>query len=301
MKPVTETAGFTARGVNLEVHGAPLLMGVLNATPDSFSDAGRYRTLGRRIERGLELVGDGADIIDIGGESAATNRPPVAADEEIDRVVPLIEGLRARSQAIVSVDTYKPEVARAAIAAGAGIVNDTSGLRDPALADACAASGAALVVMHTLAAPKRRLQDPDLYSDVVAEVVAFLREKAELAQRRGMARESLIVDPGPDFTKTPAQTIEVLRNLPAIAGLGYPVLLAVSRKDFLGALLQRPPRARLAGTLAALDHGLSAGAHIFRVHDVAQARAFVATRTTLRRVATAPVPEPLATSALPEG
>src|SRR5271165_5170508 len=192
MKPVTETAGFTARGVNLEVHGAPLLMGVLNATPDSFSDAGRYRTLGRRIERGLELVGDGADIIDIGGESAATNRPPVAADEEIDRVVPLIEGLRARSQAIVSVDTYKPEVARAAIAAVAGIVNDTSGLRDPALADACAASGAALVVMHTLAAPKRRLQDPDLYSDVVAEVVAFLREKAELAQRRGMARESLI-------------------------------------------------------------------------------------------------------------
>ena len=124
-------AGFMARGRHIDVTTAPLLMGVLNATPDSFSDAGRYRTLAQRIERGLELVCDGADIIDVGGESAVTNRPSVAVDEEIDRVVPLIEGLLARSPALISVDTYKPAVAGAAIAAGAGIVNDTSGLRDP--------------------------------------------------------------------------------------------------------------------------------------------------------------------------
>ncbi len=276
-------AGFTARGRQIDVTSAPLLMGVLNATPDSFSDAGRYPTLAQRIDRGLELVSDGADMIDVGGESAITDRPSVAADEEIDRVVPLIEGLVVRSPALVSVDTYKPAVAGAAIAAGAGIVNDTSGLRDSALADVCAASGAALVVMHTRAAPKRRLQDPDLYTDVVGDVVEFLRERTELAQRLGVPREGLIVDPGPDFSKTPAQTIAVLRDLARIARLGYPLLLAISRKDFVGALVHKPPRARLAGTLAALDHGLTNGASIFRVHDVAEASAFISARLALRR------------------
>lgn len=277
----TGAEGFTARGRQINL-SAPLLMGVLNATPDSFSDAGRYRTLAQRIERGLELVRDGADIVDVGGESAVTTTPAVAAEEEIERVVPLIEGLVARSEALISVDTYKPAVASAAIAAGASIINDVSGLRDPALADACAATGAALVVMHTRALPKHRLSDPDLYDDVGADVVGFLRERTELARRRGVPRESLIVDPGPDFSKTPAQTIEVLRHLDCVVRIGYPVLLAVSRKDFLGALLQRSPRARLAGTLAALDHGLSNGAHLFRVHDVLEARAFISARLALR-------------------
>ncbi len=274
-------AGFFARGRHVELEGGPLLMGVLNATPDSFSDSGRYRSVARRIERGLELIGDGADIIDVGGESAVTNRPTVAVEEEIERVVPAVEGLAARSEVVISVDTYKPAVASAAIAAGASIVNDVSGLRDPALADICAASGAALVVMHNRAAPKRRLAEPDLYDDVVADVVEFLGERTQLALRRGVSKESLIVDPGPDFSKTPAQTVEVLRNLPTIARIGYPVLLAISRKDFIGALLQRPPRARLAGTLAALDHGLGNGAHLFRVHDVVEARAFLSVRLAL--------------------
>jgi dihydropteroate synthase len=277
--------GFTAQGRHMDVDTAPLLMGVLNATPDSFSDAGLYRTPTERIERGLELVADGADIIDVGGESAVTNRPAVSADDEIARVVPVIEGLAARSEIVISVDTYKPVVADAAIAAGAGIVNDISGLRDPALADTCAATGAALVVMHNRGVPKQRLVDPDLYTDVVGDVVEFLRERTQLAEQHGVPKQSVIIDPGPDFSKTPAQTVEVLRNIDTFKQLGYPVLMPISRKDFIGALLRKPPRARLAGTIAALDHGLTHGAHIFRVHDVAEARAFVSTRTALRNAA----------------
>ena len=136
--------------------------------------------------------------------------------------------------------------------------------------------------MHTRAAPKRRLQDPDLYTDVVGDVVEFLRERTELARTLGVPREGLIVDPGPDFSKTPPQTVAVLRDLARMARLGYPLLLAISRKDFVGALVHKPPRARLAGTLAALDHGLTNGASIFRVHDVAEARAFISARLALR-------------------
>lgn len=277
--------GFTARGRHVDVSVAPLLMGVLNATPDSFSDAGRYRTSTERIEQGLALIADGADMLDVGGESAATDRPAVSVDEETSRVVPVIEGLVARSQTVVSVDTYKPAVATAAIAAGASIVNDISGLRDPALADTCAATGAALVVMHNRGVPKQRLVDPGLYTDVVGDVIEFLRERVGIAEQRGVPKHSVIVDPGPDFSKTPAQTIEVLHNIRAVAQLGHPVLMPISRKDFIGALVHRPPRARLAGTLAALDYGVTHGAHIFRVHDVAEARAFVSVRTVLRKAA----------------
>ena len=157
----------------------------------------------------------------------------------------------------VSVDTYKPAVARAAIAAGASIVNDVSGLRDPELAAVCAQTGVALVLMHTLAVPKQRLQDPDLYGeDVTGEVLAFLRARIELALGAGVSFEQLILDPGPDFAKTPAQTIALLANVGRLHELGRPLLLAISRKDFIGALTSRPPRERLAGTLAALADGL---------------------------------------------
>ena len=253
----------------------PWLMGVVNASPDSFSDAGRADPVGRA----RELIAAGADVIDVGGESAITNRPPVDVDEEIARVVPVIEAIEG---AVISVDTYKPQVAQAAIAAGASIVNDVSGLRDPALADVCARTGAALVVMHTRAAPKRRLQDPDAYEDVVADVVAFLRERMALARDRGVAEEQLVVDPGPDFAKTPAQTIAVLRRLGALHELGRPLLLAISRKDFIGALTNRSPAGRDAGTLAALAHGADEGAHLFRVHDVAAAADFLSVRAALR-------------------
>jgi dihydropteroate synthase len=161
------------------------------------------------------------------------------------------------------------------------IVNDVSGLRDPEIAALCAQSGAALVLMHTRAAPKQRLQDPDLYDDVCAEVLTFLRERIALALAAGMSPEQLILDPGPDFAKTPAQTIRLLADVGRLHELGRPLLMAISRKDFIGALTSRPPRERLAGTLAALAHGLDRGAHIFRVHDVAAAADFIAVRAAL--------------------
>jgi dihydropteroate synthase len=261
--------------------GAPLIMGIVNASPDSFSDGGRYDGLDARLRLARELLAAGADILDVGGESASTGRPPVGVGEEIARVVPLVRRLAGELGAIVSVDTYKPAVARAAIAAGARIVNDVSGLRDVEIADICAETGAALVVMHTLAAPRERLQDPDLYDDVTGEVIAFLRERVALALARGVAREQLLLDPGPDFAKTPAQTIRLLAEVGRLHELGLPLLMAISRKDFIGALTDRAPRARLAGTLAALAHGVRHGAHVFRMHDVAAASDFLTVRAAL--------------------
>jgi len=271
-----------ALGRDHELGGDPWLMGIVNATPDSFSDGGRHPTLEARVELAHRLAGAGARVLDVGGESGVTNRPAVAPEEEIERVVPLIARICAELDVLVSVDTYKPAVAAAAIAAGAAIVNDVSGLRDPGLADVCARTGAALVVMHTAAAPKQRLQDPDLYGDVVEDVMAFLRERIALARGRGVATAQLIVDPGPDFTKTPLQTIELLRGAARLHELGRPVLMALSRKDFVGALTGRRPGERGAGTLAALAHGVELGAHIFRVHDVEAAADFLAVRAALR-------------------
>jgi len=271
-----------AAGRTLALGARPWLMGIVNASPDSFSDAGAYPDLEARVGLARELLAAGADVLDVGGESGITLRPAVAVGEEIARVVPLIERLAGELGALVSVDTYKPAVAAAAIAAGAVIVNDVSGLRDPELADVCAATGAALVLMHTRAAPKQRLQDPALYDDVVADVVEFLGERMALARSRGVRDEQLIVDPGPDFAKTPAQTIEVLGRLEELHALGRPLLLAVSRKDFVGALTGRVPRDRGAGTLAAIGWGVDAGAQILRVHDVTAAADFLAVRAALR-------------------
>jgi dihydropteroate synthase len=258
-------------------------MGVVNASPDSFSDGGRYNTLSQQVRLAAGLLRDGADILDIGGESASTNRPPVEPGQEIERVVPVIERVVAEFGAVVSVDTYKPDVARAAIQAGASIVNDVSGLRDIELAEVCAQTGAALVVMHTRAAPKQRLQDPNLYPEVTREVLSFLDDRIAAALGVGVEREQLIVDPGPDFAKTPAQTIELLADVSRLHALERPLLLAISRKDFIGALTHRAPRERLAGTLAALAHGVHHGAHIFRVHDVAAAADFLTVRAALAR------------------
>jgi dihydropteroate synthase len=256
-------------------------MGIVNASPDSFSDGGQRATLSARVQLARELLAAGADIVDVGGESASTGRPPVGVEEEIERVVPLVERVADELGALVSVDTYKPPVARAAIAAGAKIVNDVSGLRDPGLAEVCAQTGAGLVVMHTLAAPRERLQEPDLYGDIVGEVLAFLRERIAAAVSLGVQPDQLIVDPGPDFAKTPAQTIRLLANVGRMHELGRPLLMAISRKDFIGALTGRPPRERLAGTLAALAHGVDHGAHIFRLHDVSAAADFLAVRAAL--------------------
>jgi dihydropteroate synthase len=271
-----------AAGRTLALGARPWLMGIVNASPDSFSDAGAYPDLDARVGLARELLAAGADILDVGGESGITLRPAVAVEEEIERVAPLVARLAGELGAVVSVDTYKPAVAAAAVAAGAVIVNDVSGLRDPELADVCAASGAALVLMHTRAAPKQRLQDPGLYDDVTADVIAFLGERMAVARSHGVRDEQLILDPGPDFAKTPAQTIALLRRLEALHALGRPLLLAVSRKDFVGALTGRGPRERGAGTLAAIACGVDAGAQIVRVHDVAAAADFLAVRAALR-------------------
>lgn len=259
----------------------PWVMGVVNASPESFSDAGGLESVEARVDLARSLVSAGADVIDVGGESGVTNRAPVSAEEEIERVVPLIGRLARDEGVMVSVDTYKPSVARAAIAAGAAMVNDVSGLRDPELAEVCAQTGAALVITHNRAAPKEKLLDPALDATIVDDVERFLGQRISLALELGVAFEQLLLDPGPDLGKTPAQTVQALRSLDRLHVLGRPLLLAVSRKDFVGAITSRRPRARLAGTLAAIAHGLDRGVHMLRVHDVDQVVDFLSVRAAL--------------------
>ena len=271
-----------AGGRRITLAGAPLLMGIVNATNDSFSDAGELPDAGARVARAHELAAAGARVVDVGGESAFGGRPPVPVEEEVARVVPVVERIARELDVLISVDTYKPAVAEAAIAAGAQIVNDVSGLRDPELAEVCAATGAALVLLHTRVAPQGTLLDPGFYDDVVADVRDFLGERIAVAEGAGMHPEQILLDPGPDFAKTPAQTVAVLRRLERLHELGRPLLLAVSRKDFLGAITGRAPRERGAATLAAVAFAADAGAHAVRVHDVGAAVDFLAVRAVLR-------------------
>ena len=259
----------------------PAIMGIVNASPDSFSDGGQVGTLDAQLRRAEALVADGAAVLDVGGQSGITGVPEIEPAEEIERVVPLIERVVAALNVIVSIDTYKPPVAEAAVAAGARIVNDVSGLLYPELAEVCARTGAALVVMHNRSRPKERLTRTDLYDDVSDDVVSFLREKVGEAVARGVPQDAIIVDPGPDFAKTPAQTIDALRALDRVRELGHPVLLALSRKDFIGALTERRPRERLAGTLAAIGMLGDRPNTILRVHDVAEVRDYLTVRRAL--------------------
>jgi len=281
MPGATQRFQVPACGRTLNLGDHPWLMGVVNATPDSFSDSGMGRTLEARLELAASMLEAGADLIDIGGESGVTNAPPVSVDEEIARVVPLIERVSNELGCVISVDTYKPAVAAAAIAAGAVIVNDVSGLRDPDLASVCASSGAALVIMHTRAKPKEKLLDRSMDGRMLDDVIGFLAERIEFAVSAGVSRESIIIDPGPDFGKTPHQTVEVLRGIGRLHELQRPVLLALSRKDFIGAEIRRPPRERDAGTLGALAWGVDNGGHIFRVHDISGCADFLAVRGLL--------------------
>jgi dihydropteroate synthase len=259
--------------------GRPLLMGIVNANPDSFADDVRTDTLEGQVARALALVADGADLVDVGGESGVTYNDATPPALEIARVVPLVERLVSEGVP-VSVDTWKADVARAAVDAGAAMLNDVSGLRDPAIAALAAESGAALVLMHTRAEPKEAAF-PDYDGDVTGDVEAFLRERVEQARAQGVAEEQLVLDPGPDFAKTPAQTVEVLRSLPRLHALGRPLLLAISRKYFLGAITGRPPDERLAATLAAAAWAVDAGAAILRVHDVAAVRDLLSVKSVL--------------------
>jgi dihydropteroate synthase len=257
---------------------APLLMGIVNATPDSFSDRQGEKRLEELVEQAHRLAEEGAAIVDVGGESGRTDREAVPVEEERARVVPLIERLAADGLK-VSVDTWRAPVARAALAAGASMVNDVSALSDVEVADACAEAGAQLVITHTRVPPKVKAF-PE-YDDVVADVAELLRERCAVAVERGVEEERIVFDPGIDIAKTPAQSVELLRRLPELAELGRPLLVAVSRKDFVGALTGRPPAARDAGTLAAVGIAADGGADILRVHDVAAARDYLAVRGAL--------------------
>jgi dihydropteroate synthase len=253
----------------------PLLMGVVNANPDSFSDPGRRRRPDV-VERAIGLVDAGATLIDVGAQSAITGRPPVDAVAEATAVAPTVaEIVSACPEAVVSVDPFKPAVAEAALEAGAQLFNDVSGLRDRAIARLCGAYGAGLVVMHTTAPPLTRLQRGDRYVNVAAEVGRFLRRQVEVALVQGVSPGAVVVDPGIDFTKTPGQTVELLRGINHVVALGYPVLLAVSRKDFVGAVTDRQPSHRGAGTLGAVAALRHVPRQILRVHDVAAVRDFL--------------------------
>lgn len=247
-----------------------LLMGVLNVTPDSFSDGGRWFHPDAAIAHALDMVEQGADIIDVGGESTRPGADEVPEAEELRRVLPVVEAVAQRTEVPVSIDTRKASVARAAIEAGARIVNDTGGEgADPEMGAVAAETGAAIVFMHSRGTPAtmRSLTD---YDDVVTDVAAFLAASAGSLVDLGVARDSIVVDPGFGFAKDAAQNLELLDRLDEIVALGYPVLAGTSRKSFIGAVLDVSEIDRIEGTAATVAWAIARGAHIVRVHDVAQ-------------------------------
>jgi dihydropteroate synthase len=259
------------------------IMGVLNVTPDSFSDGGEWFDFEAAVEHGRRLIAEGAELLDVGGESTRPGADPVSLEDEVARVVPVVAAL-AGAGAQLSVDTAKAEVARAALDAGATLVNDVTAFRgDPAMAALVAERGCDCCLMHMLGEP-RTMQDDPRYDDVVSEVAAFLAQRADAALAAGVARERIMVDPGIGFGKTLDHNLELLHRLEEIAALGFPVILGTSRKSFLGRLTGREnPHERAVATAATSVLGLERGASIFRVHDVAATRdALLVAAATLR-------------------
>ncbi|MGZ4211687.1 MAG: dihydropteroate synthase [Actinomycetota bacterium] len=244
------------------------VMGILNVTPDSFSDGGRYFDVEAALKQGIALADDGADLIDVGGESTRPGADPVETAEEIRRVVPVIEALADAVSVPISIDTMKAEVARAALDAGAAVVNDVSAGRfDPSLLRLVADRGAPVVLMHMLGEPRTMQQNPT-YRDVVAEVAAFLHARASDARAAGIAPDRIVIDPGFGFGKTPAHNLVLLKELRRFTELGHAVLVGTSRKSFIGATLDLPIEQRLEGTAATVALAIANGAAIVRVHDV---------------------------------
>lgn len=243
------------------------VMAIVNRTPDSFHDKGATFALDLAVEAAVRAADQGADWVDIGGVKFAPG-PELPAEDEIDRVVPVVSQLAAESDVVISVDTFRPEVAAAAIAAGASVINDTTGLSDPRMAGVVADSDATIVITHSTAPPRQRLPEPPQYDDVAASVVAFLGERVDRALAAGIPDARIIVDPGHDLNKNTVHTLEVTRRLPEVAALGYPVLAAVSNKDFVGESLGRPRGERLSGSLAVAAVSAMLGARIVRMHDV---------------------------------
>ncbi|QNN63970.1 dihydropteroate synthase [Leucobacter denitrificans] len=239
-------------------------MAIVNRTPDSFYDRGATFELDAAVQAGVRAFEHGADLLDVGGVKFAPG-PPLPVDEEADRVVPFVRELAPHGP--VSVDTFHPEVARRAIEAGAAVVNDTTGLHDPAMADIVADSDALLIIAHSVAKPRTRLVGP-VYEDIVAEVREFLESRVELALARGVRPEQIIVDPGHDLNKNTLHSLEITRRLEEFANMGYPLLVALSNKDFIGESLHRERSERLSGSLSSAVWCATQGARIVRVHNV---------------------------------
>jgi dihydropteroate synthase len=252
----------------LDLGGRTLLMGIINVTPDSFYDGGKRFDASKAIADGLALIEAGADIVDVGGESTRPGAPPVSAEEELRRVLPVVQGLRRMAKVPISIDTYKAPVARAALAEGADIVNDISALRfDLGMGAVAATEKVPVVLMHMQGAPQTMQAEPR-YRDVLREVQDFLAARAAFALSVGVERDHIILDPGIGFGKTLDHNLSLLRGLPSLASLGYPLLVGASRKAFIGKILDVKPDERLEGSLAAAVAAVFGGAHIIRAHDV---------------------------------
>jgi dihydropteroate synthase len=275
---------WQVRGRRLEIGRSPLVMGIVNVTPDSFSDGGQFTAPEVAIAHGLDLVRQGADVLDVGGESTRPEAEPVPLEEELCRVLPVIEGLAARTSVPLSVDTSKAEVARRCLEAGAHVVNDVTALTgDPAMVEVVRTAGAGAILMHMQGTPATMQLDPR-YDDVVTEIFAYLERRMEEVVALGVACEQLVLDPGIGFGKTREHNLEILARLDTFQRLGRPVCLGVSRKGFLGRLLQRPVERRLAGSLSAACHAMSRGAvQVLRVHDVEATRDAVTVFSVLDR------------------
>ncbi len=239
------------RTIELLHSNRPVIMGILNVTPDSFSDGGRFIAKQQAVEHAMEMQQQGADIIDVGGESTRPGAESVSMDEELDRVIPVIEAIRQHSQIPISVDTSKPEVMRAAVAAGASLVNDVFALRAPGAVEACAELAVPVCLMHMQGEPRSMQQHPQ-YQDVVAEVSEFLLQRAQVCIDHGIARQHIMLDPGFGFGKTIAHNLQMLANIRVFCDLEFPVLVGISRKSMLGAILDRPVEERLSGSIAAV-------------------------------------------------
>ena len=256
-------------------------MGILNVTPDSFSDGGLYLEKDRAVEHGLRMISDGADIIDVGGESTRPGSDPISLEEELERVLPVVSGLRKRTKSLISVDTSKSEVALRAIAEGADIINDISALRnDPQMISVAAKTGAPVVLMHMKGNPKTMQHNPK-YENVVSEIKTFLHKRIALVVQKGIDREKIIIDPGIGFGKRFEDNLTLIRNLNDFATLDQPILVGISRKSFIGKILDLPPGDREEGTLASAILSVIQGAHILRVHEVAPVKRAILVAETI--------------------
>ncbi|MBI3353678.1 MAG: dihydropteroate synthase [Nitrospirae bacterium] len=252
----------------LNLKKRPYIMGILNVTPDSFSDGGLYLNIEKAVEHARRMAAEGADIIDIGGESSRPGAGSVSLNEELKRVIPVIEALSRKIDVPISIDTYKAEAARQSLNAGASIINDISGLRfDPMMVKVAAEANAPVIIMHMKGIP-RDMQKRPLYKDVVKEIISFFKERISYAIKNGIKKNKIIIDPGIGFGKTVRHNLEIIKRLGEFRSLGVPILLGPSRKSFIGRILDAAPEKRMEGTAAVVAIGIANGANIVRVHDV---------------------------------